>query len=181
MSVCKYRAFIFLDQPPPWPSRTVNTLWTFITLPSELRFNDFSVLLKLEGTLTLGKKCKKLYQVRIAPVHTVWITKIWKLSDGMGIRVCHKKRSVPIWKWVMKIVFKTEIISVSLNQCIFVADRNSKFLIFGFDILTRTWNETRQYFNTGKGQYSFSIYYVKFNCYITRCVAMNWTQELYLI
>jgi len=23
MSVCKYRAFIFLDQPPPWVSRTV--------------------------------------------------------------------------------------------------------------------------------------------------------------
>ncbi len=25
MSVCKYRAFIFLDQPPPWVSRTVNS------------------------------------------------------------------------------------------------------------------------------------------------------------
>ncbi len=25
MSVCKYRAFIFLDQPPPWPSRTLQT------------------------------------------------------------------------------------------------------------------------------------------------------------
>jgi hypothetical protein len=34
MSVCKYRAFIFLDQPPPWVSRTdiqhwdVNRAWT---------------------------------------------------------------------------------------------------------------------------------------------------------
>ncbi len=36
MSVCKYRAFIFLDQPPPWPSRTVHILHTLLSCGAHL-------------------------------------------------------------------------------------------------------------------------------------------------
>ncbi len=32
MSVCKYRAFIFLDQPPPWVSRTMTPMSLYLNL-----------------------------------------------------------------------------------------------------------------------------------------------------
>jgi hypothetical protein len=50
MSVCKYRAFIFLDQPPPWPSRTVS-----ITTFFNHRHNRYWVVVVTHSSLGVAE------------------------------------------------------------------------------------------------------------------------------
>jgi hypothetical protein len=49
MSVCKYRAFIFLDQPPPWVSRTKTTVWTIGVKSGQQRVHQQLLGIALKG------------------------------------------------------------------------------------------------------------------------------------
>ncbi len=67
MSVCKYRAFIFLDQPPPWVSRTLTSAFIYSLSPhfppkiclntSFLTYNKDSLKTESESVHPLLSRC----------------------------------------------------------------------------------------------------------------------------